>query len=263
MTESTPARTTPDNPAHGCMIDGQPAMPILISEYNALVARAARADARLDRIQTLADEHPAGIDTALIHEALDGPTSVALEEGTRNETVDGVAASTPGSWLLADSRDLSIPQQLPKFTVVHVTPEMERAATERARQMAEAHEEAEGSLVLAFGGQAGDHPSRRAGLRDLLAAAIWERQNPGRRYADCESPWHADAEEDANTVLALLYEEWPWLRAEAEDTAPNAVDALYEEWVKAGPPPLGVLFARWWDRRLVELNNARNAAKEN
>lgn len=43
MTESTPARTTPDNPTpvHGCMIDGQPAMPILVSEYNRLVADLA------------------------------------------------------------------------------------------------------------------------------------------------------------------------------------------------------------------------------
>lgn len=62
-------------------------------------------------------------------------------------------------------------------------------------------------------------PSRRAGLRDEIAAAIWERQNPGRRYADCEHPWQADAEDDADAVLALLYREWPRLRAEAEETA--------------------------------------------
>jgi hypothetical protein len=34
------------------------------------------------------------------------------------------------------------------------------------------------------------------------------------------------------------------------------VIALYERWVKAGPPPLGVSLARWWDRRLVELRDA-------
>ena len=41
-------------------------------------------------------------------------------------------------------------------------------------------------------------------LRDRIAAAIWERQNPGRRYEDCEYRWRADAEEDADAVLAVL-----------------------------------------------------------
>jgi hypothetical protein len=36
----------------------------------------------------------------------------------------------------------------------------------------------------------------------------------------------------------------------------RSVAALYERWVKAGPPPLGVSLARWWDRRLIELRNA-------
>ena len=41
-------------------------------------------------------------------------------------------------------------------------------------------------------------------LRDRIAAAIWERQNPGHRYADCEYRWQADAEADADAVLAVL-----------------------------------------------------------
>lgn len=36
----------------------------------------------------------------------------------------------------------------------------------------------------------------------------------------------------------------------------SRVIALYEQWVKAGPPPLGVSLARWWDQRLIELHNA-------
>lgn len=36
-----------DTPDHGCTIDGQPAMPILVSEYNQLVARAAELEAVL------------------------------------------------------------------------------------------------------------------------------------------------------------------------------------------------------------------------
>lgn len=62
-------------------------------------------------------------------------------------------------------------------------------------------------------------PSHRAELREQIAAAIWERQNPGRRWADCEYRWRADAEADTDAVLAVLYREWPWLRAETEDAA--------------------------------------------
>jgi hypothetical protein len=47
-------------PAHGCMIDGQPAMPILISEYNQLVAQVAEAEAgarrALEQRQEMAEE---------------------------------------------------------------------------------------------------------------------------------------------------------------------------------------------------------------
>jgi hypothetical protein len=40
------------------------------------------------------------------------------------------------------------------------------------------------------------------------------------------------------------------------DAEMQPVIALYERWVKAGPPPLGTLMARWWDARLVELHDA-------
>lgn len=54
-------------------------------------------------------------------------------------------------------------------------------------------------------------------LRTRLAAAIWERQNPGRKYADCAPPWNADAESDADVVLAELAPELARAeRAEAE-----------------------------------------------
>lgn len=46
-----------------------------------IVPDLERAEATLARIQALADEYPAGIDTALIHEALDQhpPTPAATE----------------------------------------------------------------------------------------------------------------------------------------------------------------------------------------
>jgi hypothetical protein len=63
-----------------------------------------------------------------------------------------------------------------------------------------------------------------------------------RRYAEADS---ADA-------AAGSYA----LRAEGVEAQLARVTALCEQWVKAGPPPLGVSVARWWDARLVELHAA-------
>jgi hypothetical protein len=54
-------------------------------------------------------------------------------------------------------------------------------------------------------------PSRRAGLRAELVDAL------GRITT---VPPVAHRQEQADHVLAVLYREWPWLRAEAEDAAP-------------------------------------------
>lgn len=45
------------------------------------------------------------------------------------------------------------------------------------------------------------------------------------------------------------------LHRSAEDTVTRVIN-LHEQWVKAGPPPLGVSPARWWDKRLAEHHNA-------
>lgn len=51
---------TEPTPPHGCMIDGQPATPVLVSEYNDLVARVAEAEAAsrraLKQRQEMAEE---------------------------------------------------------------------------------------------------------------------------------------------------------------------------------------------------------------
>ncbi|MFI8872422.1 hypothetical protein [Streptomyces sp. NPDC055243] len=69
-------------------------------------------------------------------------------------------------------------------------------------------------------------------LRDRIAAAIWERQNPGRRYADCEYRWQADAEADADAVLAVLPA--PADRAavlrEAADHLDADMERFFTEW---------------------------------
>jgi hypothetical protein len=54
-------------------------------------------------------------------------------------------------------------------------------------------------------------PSRRAGLRDEIVKALGLIKTV---------PPVAHRREQADHVLAVLYREWPWLRAEAEDTAP-------------------------------------------
>lgn len=81
---------TEPTPAYGCTIGGVPAMPILISEYNQLVAELAEARARLARVQALADEYPVGIDTALIEEALD-TTPAAAQATDRTTRLDTLA----------------------------------------------------------------------------------------------------------------------------------------------------------------------------
>lgn len=49
---------------------------------------------------------------------------------------------------------------------------------------------------------------------------------------------------------------------QATDTETTArVIDLYERWVKAGPPPLGVPLARWWDARLAQLHAALDQPK--
>lgn len=45
-------------------------------------------------------------------------------------------------------------------------------------------------------------------------------------------------------------------RADQTEAALDRVRALADRWVKAGPPPLGTSIARWWDKRLAELNTA-------
>lgn len=52
----------------------------------------------------------------------------------------------------------------------------------------------------------------------------------------------------ANTRLAR--------KAGRAEAAVARVTDLQAQWLAAGPPPLGVSMARWWDVRLVELHGA-------
>lgn len=95
-------------------------------------------------------------------------------------------------------------------------------------------------------------------LRDLIAGAIYERNNPGRRWADAHPDDRVCYGSDADaaiTVIAPGARITATLAREAEAGVTRVI-ALHEQWVKAGPPPLGTSTARWWDARLVELHNA-------
>lgn len=63
---------------------------------------------------------------------------------------------TPGAWLAAGTRDLSIPQQTPRFTARLVSAEAERAATDRARQAAADSERAAAWMAQHSGPQSAE-----------------------------------------------------------------------------------------------------------
>jgi hypothetical protein len=84
-----------------------------------------------------------------------------------------------------------------------------------------------GCLNLTAGPDPDDWPSRRTGLRDQLAAALYERERPPRepRWAEAYPCDREVFEAMADTARTVLYREWPWLRAEAEDAATETAPA--------------------------------------
>lgn len=76
-------------------------------------------------------------------------------------------------------------------------------------------------------------PSRRAGLRDEISKAIHRYDNHHALSGNDIPSRHHRGEADA--VMAILYREWPWLRAEAEEltearAAVARVQALADEY---------------------------------
>lgn len=88
----------------------------------------------------------------------------------RVETPLTTAEARPASWLLEGSRDLSIPAQH-RITAHPVTPEMERAATERARQAAADSERAAAWIAAQSGPAAAEQRADQlaAGIRNVIA----------------------------------------------------------------------------------------------
>lgn len=94
-------------------------------------------------------------------------------------------------------------------------------------------------------------------MTDRLPLAQHTKASLDQLYDDLDQArTHADPELHGRLTAAIAAlgkseTELAGLRADA-----TRVRALADRWVKAGPPPLGVLLARWWDARLAELREA-------
>ena len=92
-------------------------------------------------------------------------------------------------------------------------------------------------------------------MTDRIPLAQHTKASLDQLYEDlgrAEAELRRYAEADSADAAAGSYA----LRAERVEARLARVTALCEQWVKAGPPPLGVSVARWWDARLVELHAA-------
>jgi hypothetical protein len=113
------------------------------------------------------------------------------------------------------------------------------AATRAALAEVDAWHEAEPAVSSAVVAPPTDQttPSHRAGLRDEIVNAL------GRITT---TPPVAHRRAQADHVLAVLYREWPWLRAEAEDAAPTD-HTTPPAWVD-GHPQLEAIAAAVWEQ---------------
>lgn len=237
-----------------------------------IAGRLARAEAALARVQAIADEYPAGIDTALIHEALDqtrlaprefqpftpphirktgDPTGALVIEPYRNDRHENVwvfrcwGTDTCDGWLSLDHHS------------------EQSAVRARDRHVAEEHGEP---------GPAATQATEHAGLRDRLAATVDQAIDDDNldNLTDFSSrltvavlaaiTQHLDIGE-AQAWCKYCRRAWnsPAHRCESDaEQRLQRIAQLRDQWLMAGAPPLGTPLARWWDKRLVELNAALN-----
>lgn len=98
-------------------------------------------------------------------------------------------------------------------------------------------------------------------MTDRIPLAQHTKASLDQLYEDlgrAEAELRRYAEADSADAAAGSYA----LRAEGVEAQLARVTGLYEQWVKAGPPPLGVPLARWWDARLVELHDVIRPAAD-
>lgn len=91
---------------------------------------------------------------------------------------------------------------------------------------------------------------------DTAEQLVRNVQTVARERESYRKAWKGEQQRRAKAEAELRRvgaEEQP---AETQDGTVNRVTDLYGRWVKAGPPPLGTLMSRWWDKRLAELHAA-------
>src|SRR5690606_1268450 len=97
-------------------------------------------------------------------------------------------------------------------------------------------------------------PTDQTALRDRIAEALmrWTERGNSPQYAAMRRPEtvRANAYSRADAVLAVLYREGPWLRAEAEDAGTATDHTTPPAWVDRHPRLGGVAAAEWeqWGR---------------
>lgn len=92
-------------------------------------------------------------------------------------------------------------------------------------------------------------------------AADWERERQRADRAEARvSGLERDLRDaDVESLELARHNDQTCEAVQRRDTAEAAVarvQALAARWVVDGPPPLGTSIARWWDKRLVELQTA-------
>lgn len=114
----------------------------------------------------------------------------------------------------------------------------------------------------------------RAALAEVIRAAKrkFAAEYPARLTVDTITSDQLDAlYERIDRLREQVHKEREQMRASfREQDAENArlraalarVRALRTDWLSTGAPPLGTSIARWWDKRLIELDAALDEPKE-
>ncbi|MFE2353441.1 hypothetical protein [Streptomyces parvulus] len=218
-----------------------------VNEANTgLVRRAARAEDALSRTRRMAEQwrERAGENPATAQAWTSAANAVLTSTSTEHRPAEPTPVRESYRIRVLETRvsDAEYERDLARQRAGRAEAALEqvRALRERARTEAPASQGPtwEG-LALALDG-------------NLPAPAATEATSAPTTEQDARE---LAAEYETNArVLSALHQ--------TADATVTRVIELYEQWVKAGPPPLGVPLARWWDKRLAELHDAIQPADQ-